>query len=648
MEFLALIHADEGAWERMSDDERDSRVRAVRASSRSAGARRRRLRRRQRARADVVRDDRPHPRRQAARQRRPLRRGRRRRSAATTSSTARRSTTRSTGPRASRRRRTAPSRCVPSTSTRRPDDAVRTARLQRPVVVGRSSTRRRRPGGAPSRCRAGSRSSRRWARPIRTSRAASSSRPREAKVVRIVDGERVVTDGPFAETKEQIGGLFVTDAPRPRRGDPHRGARSGCRVRLDGDQAYRGAVTRVARGHVSRGVASCGRDPHPRPRRPRRSPRTRCRTRSRRRSSAGRATARRARPAPGSSRRRGTVRSTGSGVTRRSRARPSCSRASRTFPAEEDADVSSIPDERLALALHVLPPGARGRRAGRPHAARGRRPRDARDRPRVPRPGARRSRSGSSARSAASARRGSRSASRPTTCCPSASRTCSASLYLVFNEGYAATAGDALVRRELCAEAIRLAKLLCVLMPDEPEAFGLLALLLLQDSRRDARIGARRRARAARRPGPRALGSRVRSTRGSACCDRAEALRRPGPYQLQAVIAAGHARGQRIRARSPTCTPRSSSSTRRRSCGSTARSRSRSPATSRAGLAMIDAIEGLDGYSYLHAARADLLRRLGRSDEAAASYREALALTDNAPERRFLERRLRELGDATG
>ena len=159
------------------------------------------------------------------------------------------------------------------------------------------------------------------------------------------------------------------------------------------------------------------------------------------------------------------------------------------LPAEEDADMSSIPDERLALALHVLPPGPRGRVAGRAHAARGRRPRDPRDRPRVPRAGAGRSRSGSSARSAASARRGSRSAFHPTTCCPSGCPTCCASLYLVFNEGYAATAGDALVRRELCAEAIRLAKLLCVLMPDEPEAFGLLALLLLQDSRRDARLG---------------------------------------------------------------------------------------------------------------------------------------------------------------
>ena len=113
-------------------------------------------------------------------------------------------------------------------------------------------------------------------------------------------------------------------------------------------------------------------------------------------------------------------------------------------------------------------------------------------------------------------------------------------LYLVFNEGYAATSGDELVRRELCMEAIRLAKLLCVLMPDEPEAFGLLALLLLQDSRREARSG---------RDGElvlladqdRSLWDQAAIDEGLRVLDRAEAMRRPGPYQLQAAIAAGHA-----------------------------------------------------------------------------------------------------------
>jgi RNA polymerase sigma-70 factor (ECF subfamily) len=215
-------------------------------------------------------------------------------------------------------------------------------------------------------------------------------------------------------------------------------------------------------------------------------------------------------------------------------------------------------------------------------------------------------------------------------------------LYLVFNEGYAATAGDSLVRRELSAEAIRLAKLLCVLMPDEPEAFGLLALLLLQDARRDARIGAdgelvlladQDRGRwdaASIAEGLRALG-------------RAESIRRPGPYQLQAAIAAGHAEGvdpaiiaatyAALEQLEPTPVVRLNRAVAVALAGDV-----------EAGLALVDGIEGLDGYSYLPAARADLLRRLGRREEAAASYREALSLTDNAPERRFLERRLREVG----
>ena len=215
-------------------------------------------------------------------------------------------------------------------------------------------------------------------------------------------------------------------------------------------------------------------------------------------------------------------------------------------------------------------------------------------------------------------------------------------LYLVFNEGYAATAGDALVRRDLCAEAIRLAKLLCVLMPDEPEAFGLLALLLLQDSRRDARIG---------RDGElvlladqdRSLWDRAAIDEGLRVLRHAEALRRPGPYQLQAAIAAGHAEGTDPRLIADVY------AALERLDPSPIVTLNRAVAIALAGdvpggLALLDGVEGLDTYSYLHSARADLLRRLGRTEEAAASYREALALTDNAPERRFLERRLRELG----
>jgi RNA polymerase sigma-70 factor (ECF subfamily) len=218
-------------------------------------------------------------------------------------------------------------------------------------------------------------------------------------------------------------------------------------------------------------------------------------------------------------------------------------------------------------------------------------------------------------------------------------------LYLVFNEGYAATSGDELVRRELCAEAIRLTKLLCVLMPDEAEAFGLLALLLLQDSRREARSG---------RDGElvlladqdRALWDRAAIDEGLRVLDRAEAMRRPGPYQLQAAIAAGHAEGTdpaviavlygALEQFEPTPVVRLNRAVAVALAGDV-----------EGGLALLDALEGLDGYSYLPAARADLLRRLGRAEEAAAAYRDALALTENAAERRFLARRLEEVTAST-
>jgi RNA polymerase sigma-70 factor (ECF subfamily) len=214
-------------------------------------------------------------------------------------------------------------------------------------------------------------------------------------------------------------------------------------------------------------------------------------------------------------------------------------------------------------------------------------------------------------------------------------------LYLVFNEGYAATSGDALVRRDLCAEAIRLTKLLCVLMPDEPEAFGLLALLLLQDSRRDARIGPDGQL-VLLADQDRSLWDRASIDEGLRMLRRAEAMKRPGPYQLQAVIAAGHAEGA-----DPTAIADVYAALERIDPSPVVRlNRAVAIALAgdvEAGIELIDAIDGLDGYSYLHSARADLLRRLGRVDQAAASYREALALTDNAPERRFLERRIREL-----
>jgi RNA polymerase sigma-70 factor (ECF subfamily) len=217
-------------------------------------------------------------------------------------------------------------------------------------------------------------------------------------------------------------------------------------------------------------------------------------------------------------------------------------------------------------------------------------------------------------------------------------------LYLVFNEGYAATAGATLVRADLCAESIRLAKLLCVLMPDEPEAFGLLALLLLQDSRRRARVGPD--GELVLLPDQdRSLWDRRTIDEGLGILRRAEAHRRPGRYQLQAAIAAGHVEGtdpatiaalyDALVLIDPSPVVRLNRAVAVALAGDEQR-----------GLELIDGLGELDGYAYLHAARADLLRRLGRADDAAESYRRALTLTENATERRFLERRLRELSTA--
>ena len=213
-------------------------------------------------------------------------------------------------------------------------------------------------------------------------------------------------------------------------------------------------------------------------------------------------------------------------------------------------------------------------------------------------------------------------------------------LYLVFNEGYAASAGEALVRAELCVEAIRLAKLLCVLMPDEPEALGLLSLMLLQDSRRDARVGGDGEL-VLLADQDRSQWDRARIDEGLRILRRAEALRRPGPYQLQAAIAAGHAEGaapaviaavyELLERIDPSPVVRLNRAVAVALAGDVS-----------AGLDVIDDIDGLDDYAYLHSARADLLRRLDRHDEAAAAYARALELTDNARERAFLERRLEE------
>jgi RNA polymerase sigma-70 factor, ECF subfamily len=219
-------------------------------------------------------------------------------------------------------------------------------------------------------------------------------------------------------------------------------------------------------------------------------------------------------------------------------------------------------------------------------------------------------------------------------------------LYLVFNEGYAASTGDDLVRADLCAEAVRLTRELAALMPDEPEVAGLLGLLLLTESRRPARTAAD--------------GSLVllpdqdRSRWDAALIAEGQAIvraclrrNRPGPYQIQAAIAAVHSDA-------PTAADTDWSQVLALYDQLTAVAPTAVVALNRgvavaeldgpaAGLAEIDRLE-LPAYHLFHAARADLLCRLGRTEEARAAYATALELATNATERAFLAGRLAELG----
>jgi RNA polymerase sigma-70 factor (ECF subfamily) len=224
---------------------------------------------------------------------------------------------------------------------------------------------------------------------------------------------------------------------------------------------------------------------------------------------------------------------------------------------------------------------------------------------------------------------------------PERLRSALAVVYLIFNEGYGPPP-----RAELCDEAIRLGKVLAVLMPDEPEALGLLALMLLHDARRAARLDA---------DGTlvllddqdRSLWDAARIVEGRAVLDRALPLRQPGPYQLQAAIASLHLEPEvdwpqiaALYGRLASLAPSAVVELNR----AVAVAMARGPEH---GLELIDRIDGLEGYRHLHSARADLLRRLGRGAEAAEAYGRALALAPQPAERAFLERRLAEVRSCT-
>jgi RNA polymerase sigma-70 factor (ECF subfamily) len=227
-------------------------------------------------------------------------------------------------------------------------------------------------------------------------------------------------------------------------------------------------------------------------------------------------------------------------------------------------------------------------------------------------------------------------------------------IYLVFNEGYAATAGDPLVRKDLCTEAIRLGRVLSELMAGDAETAGLLALMLLHDARRETRLDAEGEV-VLLEDQDRSRWNRTQIEEGLGLVERALRAQRAGPYAVQAAIAATHARAGRaadtdwrqvaaLYAHLLTLRPSPVIALNRAVAVAMAFGPER-------GLVLIDAIDArgeLSDYYLLPAARADLLRRMARWPEAADAYRAALALVKGNPERRFLARRLNEAAQRSG
>ena len=222
-------------------------------------------------------------------------------------------------------------------------------------------------------------------------------------------------------------------------------------------------------------------------------------------------------------------------------------------------------------------------------------------------------------------------------------------LYLIFNEGYSASAGDELIRHELCTEAIRLAGVMNELMPGEPEIMGLLALMLLHDSRRDARV-AEDGQQVLLADQDRSSWDATKIASGQALLERALRMRRPGAYQLQAAISAVHADASTAE---ETDWPQIAALYDRlaESSPSPVVELNRAVAVSEAegleaGLELVDAIGAagtLDDYLFFHSTRADMLRRLGRTDEARVEYERSKRLTENSAELTFLNGRIAEV-----